>query len=82
MKLSSVIFILLFSLPIFSKENMYPIDSPDYDLGHMMEKCPKSRDKGCMDDNGFKRKNAIYTSIVIEAPSEVVWKVMTDLPRY
>lgn len=63
---------------------LYPVDSPDYDLGHMIKVCGEKRDKkdNCQDSNGFKRRHAIFKKIVINAPVEKVWKVITDLERY
>ena len=77
--------ILIFSFNTFaSNPVLYPIDSPDYDLGHMIRICGEQRDKNdnCQDQNGFKRKNAIFKKIIINAPVEKVWKVIVDLDRY
>ncbi len=79
-----LVYILFISTSFAKGPILYPLDSPDYDLGHMIEKCgvklnPKSY---CKDSNGFQRRNAIYREIVINAPIEQVWSIITDLNRY
>lgn len=63
---------------------LYPLDSPNYDLGHMIKKCGEKRNPKsyCKDSNGFQRKNAIYRKVLINAPIDQVWKIITDLDRY